>query len=133
MCFVKNIGLEERAFRITARSAALITIKDHKDNFWNNPKSTLLNPNKPEIGKVSKQIFKNVISVIRKKSKLIIWKNTADMCSHGLFRKLDKVFYHIWYMKLLPKYTGCHFLFGFLLTSYNINKFPVKMATVSSI
>ena len=56
MCFVKNLGLEEGAFKITVRSAALIKIKDHKDSFWNNPESTLHNQNKPEIGKVSKQI-----------------------------------------------------------------------------
>ena len=66
---VKNLGLEERVFKTTGRSAFL-TVKDHKDNFQNNPKSRLLNPTRPEIGKVSKQILESVIAVIKKKSKL---------------------------------------------------------------
>ena len=66
---VKNLGLEERVFKTTPRSA-FITLKDHKENFINNPKARLLNPRKPEIGKISKQILENVINVIRKKSKL---------------------------------------------------------------
>ena len=72
---VKDLGLEERVFKTTARSA-FITVKDHKENFLNNTQSRLLNPTKPEIGKISKQILENVINVIRGKTKLNNWKNT---------------------------------------------------------
>ena len=72
---VKNLGLEERIFKTTERTAFL-TVKDHKEHFANDPKARLLNPTKPEIGKISKQILENVINVIREKSKLNSWKNT---------------------------------------------------------
>ena len=35
------------------KSEAFITLKDHKDNFNNNPQTRLINPNKSQIGKVS--------------------------------------------------------------------------------
>ena len=40
----------------TNLNPAVITIKDHKENFTNNAKCRLINPTKPEIGKVSKNI-----------------------------------------------------------------------------
>ena len=82
---VNKLGLEERVFKTTKRTAFL-TIKDHKENFMNDPKARLINPSKPEIGKVSKQILENVINVIRTKSKLNSWKNTGAVLTW--FRKL---------------------------------------------
>ena len=75
---VKQLGLEERVFKTTTRTA-FITIKDHKVNFMNDPKCRLLNPTKPEIGRISKKILQNVINVIREKSKLRQWKNTDSV------------------------------------------------------
>ena len=37
-----------------ARKEAFISLKDHKENFANNPRCRLINPTKPEIGKISK-------------------------------------------------------------------------------
>ena len=34
-----------------------ITLKDHKENFQNNPTTRLINPAKNEIGRISKVIF----------------------------------------------------------------------------
>ena len=70
---VTKLGLEERVFKTTPRTA-FITVKDHKENFQNDPKCRLLNPTKPEIGRISKKILENVITVIREKSKLRQWK-----------------------------------------------------------
>ena len=50
----KTLDIEDRVHR-TAEREAFITIKDHKDNFQNNPKCRLLNATKPELGKVSKK------------------------------------------------------------------------------
>ena len=90
---VKNLGLEERVFKTTPRPA-FITVKDHKAQFQNDPKARLLNPTKPEIGKVSKQILENVINVIRKKTKLNSWKNTGAvlMWFKNFKRKTKKSF-----------------------------------------
>ena len=45
---VRNLGLEDRVFETTKRSA-FISIKDHKIQFMNDPKVGLLNPCKPEL------------------------------------------------------------------------------------
>ena len=63
---VKNLELGKRVFETTKRSA-FITLKDHKENFVNDPKVRLLNPCKPELGKISKTILETIISVIRAK------------------------------------------------------------------
>ena len=75
---VSNLELEERVFKTTQR-AAFISIKDHRENFMNDPQVRLLNPCKPEIGKISNQILKKVIKIIRDKSELIQWKNTDEV------------------------------------------------------
>ena len=70
-----DLDLQDRIFRTTERQA-FISIKDHKPNFQNNPTCRLLNPTKPEIGKISKQILDTINSAMRSKSKLNQWKNT---------------------------------------------------------
>ena len=61
---VKNLGLEQRVFETTKRTAFL-TIKDHKEDFANNTKCRLINPTKPEIGRISIKILENVVSVVK--------------------------------------------------------------------
>ena len=51
-------------------------LKDHKSNFREAPSVRTLNPSKPEIGKISKQILERKIHVIRQMSGLNSWKNT---------------------------------------------------------
>ena len=82
---VTQLELEERVFK-TVNRAAFFSIKDHKDNYLNDPQVRLLNPCKPEIGKISNQILKKVIEVIRAKSKLTQWKNTDEVINW--FKKL---------------------------------------------
>ena len=50
---------------VTVEREAFGTLKDHKDNFENNPKMRLNNPCKPE-GKVSKQLLDPIISTVKK-------------------------------------------------------------------
>ena len=51
-----KLELDDR-IDVTAQKQAFITLKDHKPNFRNNPTCRLINPTKPEIGKISKQIL----------------------------------------------------------------------------
>ena len=57
---------------------AFITLKDHKDNFINNPKCTLINPTKTEIGKISSIKLKEINSELRSKLNINQWRNKAD-------------------------------------------------------
>ena len=71
----KKLDIDDRLFR-TSEQECFIKLKDHKSNFRENPKVRTLNPAKPELGKVSKQILDKKIEIIRKKSNLNQWKNS---------------------------------------------------------
>ena len=64
---------------VTAKREAFITLKDHKENFRNKPTCRLINPCKPELGKVSKQIVEKIVYNIRTKTNTNQWKNTNDV------------------------------------------------------
>ena len=72
---VNKLDIQDRVFKTTEREA-FISLKDHKGDFKNNPKSRLLNPTKPEVGQVSHKILKNVVNVIRQRTQLNQWENT---------------------------------------------------------
>ena len=62
-----------------AENKAFITIKDHKDNFENNPKCRLINPAKSQIGKISKQIIDSINAEIRESLELRQWQSTQQV------------------------------------------------------
>ena len=74
----EKLELDDRIYTL-ARQEAFITLKDHKDNFADNPKTRLLNPAKSEIGKVSKEILTKVVTTLRMKTNLNSWKNTPSV------------------------------------------------------
>ena len=51
-----------------AKREAFITLKDHKENFENNPKCRLLNPSKSEIGIISRHHLQKINSTMRDKT-----------------------------------------------------------------
>ena len=51
---VTKLELEDRVFA-TAKRQCFATLKDHKDNFQNNPQVRLIDPMKSEVGKISKK------------------------------------------------------------------------------
>ena len=53
-------------------------MKDHKPNFSNKPTCRLLNPTKPELGKISKQKLANIVKVVNEKTKFNLWRNTQS-------------------------------------------------------
>ena len=73
-----KLGIEDRAECYAPRES-FITLKDHKDNFANNPKCRLINPAKSEIGLVSKQLLEKVVSEVHKKSPVNQWRQTASV------------------------------------------------------
>ena len=70
-----ELGIDDRV-DVTANKEAFITLKDHKPNFANNPTCTLINPTKPELGKISKQILDRVNAKVIAATKINQWKNT---------------------------------------------------------
>ena len=73
-----KLELDDRIYT-TANRESFFTLKDHKDNFMNNPKVRLLNPTKPELGKISKQFIAKIVSTVKVKSGLNQWKNTKSV------------------------------------------------------
>ena len=73
-----KLGLDDR-IDVTAQKQAFITLKDHKPNFRNNPTCRLINPTKPEIGKISKQILEKINTDVKTATKLNQWKNTDEV------------------------------------------------------
>ena len=55
------------------------TLKDHKDNFANNPQVRLINPVKNELGRISKFILDKINLAIREHFSFNQWKNTQNV------------------------------------------------------
>ena len=70
----------ELADRIEASAPrdSLITLKDHKPDFINNPTCRLINPCKFEIGIISKNILDRINHEITQATKVNLWKCTKD-------------------------------------------------------
>ena len=64
---------------VLAKQQAFITLKDHKDDFVNNPKNRLINPTKSEMGMVSKTILESINSRIRNALNVNQWRKTDDV------------------------------------------------------
>ena len=64
---------------VTAKREAFITLKDHKPNFRNKPTCRLINPCKPELGKVSKQLVEKIVYDVKTATNIRHWKNTNDV------------------------------------------------------
>ena len=77
-----------------AMEEAFITLKDHKENFENKPTCRLINPSKPEIGRISKQILEEINRKLISITKVNQWKNTSSVLQwyKQLANKGDSVF-----------------------------------------
>jgi len=89
-----KLNIADRAECYSKREA-YITLKDHKENFPNNPKCRLINPAKSEIGIVSKKLLETIISKVQQKTKCNQWRNTNTVIN--------------WF-KLIPQKEKCKFL-----------------------
>ena len=75
---VSNLEIDDRVFA-TEKISARVTLKDHKPNFRNKPTTRLLNPCKPEIGRISKQFLSRIVGQLREKTGLSQWKNSDSV------------------------------------------------------
>ena len=72
----EKLEITDRMIHQMQMQESFITVKDHKDNFRNNPQCRLVNPCKSELGKVAKQIVEKIVMNVKQKSGLNLWKNT---------------------------------------------------------
>ena len=69
---------------------AFISLKDHKENFENNPKCRLINPAKSDSGKISKLILDKINTQLRTILNVNQWRNTQNAISFGSILHLAK-------------------------------------------
>eukprot|EP00794_Sanderia_malayensis_P019680 gene19680-biopygen13943 len=62
-----------------AKKQAFITLKDHKENFQNNPACRLINPAKSEVGQVSKKILDRINHNLRITTAVNQWNNSTSV------------------------------------------------------
>ena len=74
----KSLELADR-IETVPKTEAFVTLKDHKDNFMDKPTCRLINPNKCNTGKISKQILQEINLKLRSKLKLSQWRNTTEV------------------------------------------------------
>ena len=74
----KKLNIDDRVEK-TAMKEAFITLKDHKENFVNKPTCRLINPSKPEIGKISKQLLGEINRKLVNIKEVNQWKNTSSV------------------------------------------------------
>ena len=73
-----KVKIDDKIERYT-ETPSFISFKDHKDNFYTDPKCRLINPAKSNLGKVSKSVLERVVSEIRNKTGLNQWKSTSEV------------------------------------------------------
>jgi len=75
---VKDFTIAVR-FDVNDENNYFVTLKDHKDNFENNPTTRLINSAKNEIGRMSKVIIERINNDIHNSLNLNQWKSTSDV------------------------------------------------------
>ena len=90
-----------------AMKEAFITLKDHKENFENKPTCRLINPSKPEIGRISKQILEERNRKLVDITKVNQWRNTSSVLQwfKQLAYKGDSAFICFDVVKFYPSIT----------------------------
>ena len=83
-----ELNIDDRVYKMERREA-VVTLKDHKESFPNNPQTRLLNPCKSELGKVSKQKLAKVLTTARAKSGLTQWKSDLSHLAPSFFEKVQ--------------------------------------------
>ena len=65
--------------QVMTNQQCYVTLKDHKDNFMNDPKCRLINPAKSQIGRIAKQKLQHINNHIRLCQKLQQWRSTDSV------------------------------------------------------
>ena len=75
---LKNNEILNR-IKTNGENNCFFTLKEHKDNFANNPQVRLTNPAKNELGRISKVILDKINLAIREHFSFNQWKNTQNV------------------------------------------------------
>ena len=99
----ENQSIADRAEAFAVRDA-YITLKDHKDNFVNNPKCRLINPAKGEMGIVSKRLLESINLQVRSATSVNQWRNTGTVIEwfKGIAGKNDCKFVQLDIVEFYP-------------------------------
>ena len=83
-----ELDLDDRIFSTTPIDS-YVTLKDHKADFRTNPSVRLINPRKPELGKIAMKILDSTVREIRHVSRLKQFTNTQEVINwfNGLKNK----------------------------------------------
>ena len=76
--FAKDANVLDK-MEINANNNCFVTLKDHKENFQNNPKTRLINPSKNEVGRISKTILDKINKELTKKLNINQWKSDTNV------------------------------------------------------
>ena len=76
--FAKQADVLDK-IEINGTCNSFITLKDHKENFTNRPRTRLINPSKNEIGKISKHILDQINTELVSKLSVNEQKNTISV------------------------------------------------------
>ena len=76
-----EIYIADRMFKTTPRET-FITLKDLKEDFEVNPKVSLLNPAKPEIGRPAMKILDNIVKKCERKKHSLESSHIHKRCTH---------------------------------------------------
>ena len=76
--FAKDADVVDK-MEVNASNNCFFTLKDHKENFQNNPKTRLINPAKNEVGRISKIILENINNELIKKLEVNQWKSDKNV------------------------------------------------------
>ena len=102
----RALNIDDRV-ELIATNDAFITLKDHKENFANNPTCRLINPSKTELGRISKRILEVINSKLVRATKVNQWKNTSSVLQwyKRLPNKRDSIFICFEVVEFYPSIT----------------------------
>ena len=76
---VRDFNLQKKLVYKTSNRPAFFTLKDHKPTFRQNPEIRLLNPQKPEVGRISKKLLEDICAKVKSKTNLNLFKNSYEV------------------------------------------------------
>ena len=87
---VRDFNLEKKLVYKTSSRPAFMNLKDHKPTFRNSPEIRLLNPQKPEVGRISKKILENICEHVIKATGLDLFKNSYEVIEWFKGKRIKK-------------------------------------------
>ena len=74
----KKLEINDRVEKLVGKEA-YATLKDHKEDFLNNPKVRLINPCKTNVGKIAKFSLERIVKEIQGRGEVSLWRRTGEV------------------------------------------------------